>query len=229
MGRVLILKLSKSVHNVSDLLFHGHKSWLSIFRYRKCVDWRDAHSRLIICWFRSYRDPIAPSGVLRLATLGVELLWHDYWHQPWLCPSKRFTWWFLIVKSQQNVTELVTRLEQRRVRALRELSAFWSQPSHRWPNGGGIRMHGRNSLHYTALQKDKRQLPTDKRDHVGGAGGICGSISGSDKKQAFDKIEKRRHFIHTWLPFHSVNAGIRTFWPVISLHEIHTYLPPKGQ
>ena len=162
-------------------------------------------------WFRSYRDSIAPSGVLRLATLGVELLWHGYWHQPWSCPSKRFTWWFLIVKSQQNVTELVTRLEQRRVRALRELSAFWSQPSHRWPNGGGIRMHGRNSLHYTALQKDKRQLPTDKRDHVGGAGGICGSISGSDKKQAFDKIEKRRHFIHTWLPFHSVNAGIRTF------------------
>ena len=57
-------------------------------------------------------------------------------------------------------------------------------------------MHGRNSLHYPTFQKDKRQLPPDKRDHVGGAGGICGSISGSDEKQAFDKIGKKTFDYH---------------------------------
>ena len=36
---VLILKLSKSFYNESDLLFYAHKSWLSIWRYRTCELW----------------------------------------------------------------------------------------------------------------------------------------------------------------------------------------------
>ena len=49
---VLILKLSKSFYNESDLLFYAHKSWLSTWRYRtsgtKLKEWKIKDKSIIV-------------------------------------------------------------------------------------------------------------------------------------------------------------------------------------
>ena len=66
-------------------------------------------TRLVHC-FRNYRDTRTPSGVARLARRSQGTV-NNNWRKPWLCVcwKRTFLHRSLILKSQQNRIELVTR------------------------------------------------------------------------------------------------------------------------